>query len=301
MMPSAEGLAAVDVVNEALRGVGALSAGSSALGVDGGAFAVRSIHAQSPLEGLGRGFAYPSGSAPGPLASNVNSSTPNTQHPAPDTQHFETSTLQHSSTRYPFESLLDGLTILGQAFDTFIVAQTRRGLAIIDQHVAHERVIYERLCGIKGATPIERQPLLAPEPLHLDRRSALVLAENLEEVRAIGFDVEPFGSGSFLLRSAPAALRGKSPVRVLGDVIDELAEESGSQRIRPIRESLWIMSSCKMAVKAGDPLSLAEMQKLIEDLAETENPYLCPHGRPITITLPIEDLLRKFKRSGGGN
>lgn len=297
MMPSAEGLAAVDVVNEALRGVGASGGGSSglgggawgvgALGAEGRAFAVHSIHAQSPLEGLGRSFGQVANLDTPPFPQDSDPSTPNAQHPTPNT-------------RYPFESLLDGLTILGQAFDTFIVAQTRRGLAIIDQHVAHERVIYERLCGIKGATPIERQPLLAPEPLHLDRRSALVLAENLEEVRAIGFDVEPFGSGSFLLRSAPAALRGKSPVRVLGDVIDELAEESGSQRIRPIRESLWIMSSCKMAVKAGDPLSLAEMQKLIEDLAQTENPYLCPHGRPITITLPIEDLLRKFKRSGGG-
>ena len=79
--------------------------------------------------------------------------------------------------------------------------------------------------------------------------------------------------------------------------MDELVEVSVTRRLVPTREQIWITSACKMAVKSGDPLSHAEMEKLIVDLASTENPYLCPHGRPITITLSRDELFRKFKRT----
>ena len=119
----------------------------------------------------------------------------------------------------------------------------------------------------------------------------------MAEVTAVGFDLECFGGESFLVRAAPAALRGKSPVKVLQDMVSELVEAAVTKRFVPTREQIWITSSCKMAVKAGDPLSHPEMEKLIVDLASTENPYLCPHGRPITIMLSREELLRKFKRT----
>lgn len=196
----------------------------------------------------------------------------------------------------PFAELLNNLKVIGQAMNTFILAETARGLVIIDQHVAHERVIYEYLCGIKGKHAIERQPLLVPATLELDRSAAVLLREQLDEVNAVGFDLEEFGGESFLLRGAPAALRGKDPMRVLRDLVDELVATGGGKKPVPTREQIWIMSSCKMAVKAGDPLSIAEMEKLIVDLAATENPYLCPHGRPITVTLAKEDLLKKFYR-----
>jgi DNA mismatch repair protein MutL len=200
------------------------------------------------------------------------------------------------SERYPFIELLEGLRVLGQAMKTFIIAETARGIVIIDQHVAHERVLYEYLCGLKGPSAIEKQALLAPETLHLNRAAALILRERLEEIVAVGFDIEPFGGESFVVRAAPAALRGKSPLKVLQDMVDELVDGAVSRKLTPTREQIWITSSCKMAVKAGDALSHAEMEKLIVDLASTENPYLCPHGRPITITLGRDDLLRKFYR-----
>ncbi|HZH99351.1 MAG TPA: hypothetical protein VEX38_10305, partial [Fimbriimonadaceae bacterium] len=199
--------------------------------------------------------------------------------------------------RFPFAELLDGLRVLGQAMNTFIVAETRRGIVIIDQHVAHERILYEYLCGLKGASAIEKQALLTPETLHLDRRAAVLFREKLAEVREVGFEIEPFGGESFIIRSAPAALRGKNPLQVLRDLADELVDSAVNRRLVPTREQIWITSACKMAVKAGDPLSHAEMEKLIVDLASTENPYMCPHGRPITITLGADDLLRKFKRT----
>lgn len=197
----------------------------------------------------------------------------------------------------PFGSLLDGLKIIGQAMNTFIIAETNHGVVIVDQHVAHERILYEYLCGLKGPTAIEKQPLLVPQTLHLDRRSAVLLREKLPEIVAVGFELEPFGGESYVVRAVPAAIRQKDPLKILRDMVDELVEASVSRRLVPTREQIWITSSCKMAVKAGDPLSHAEMEKLIVDLATTENPYLCPHGRPITITLSKDAMMRLFKRA----
>jgi DNA mismatch repair protein MutL len=200
------------------------------------------------------------------------------------------------TTHLPFAHLLDDLQILGQVRNTYIVASTRQGLALIDQHVAHERVLYEQLCYKRGALPIPKQHLLTPETLQLSRRDALLLHEKLPELEAIGFELEPFGVDTYLIRAVPAALKG-DPVQTLRDIVDELVELSVSKRLPVAREQIWITTSCKLAVKAGDPLSMPEMRKLIEDLARTENPYLCPHGRPITIILTWQEIERKFKRS----
>jgi len=201
----------------------------------------------------------------------------------------------------PFSDLLDGLRIVGQVMKTFIVAETRIGMILIDQHVAHERILFEYLCGVRGRSAIEKQRLLVPLTLELDRRSGVLLAEKLDEIRAVGFEIEPFGGdatggASFVVRAVPAALRGKDPIRLLKDLIDELVDSSVSRRLVPTREQIWITCACKMSIKAGDHLSQAEMEKLVYDLAQTENPYLCPHGRPITVTLGRDALHRLFKR-----
>lgn len=261
MMPDAEGVA---LANQALAAAGGSTFGGQPEGW--GAF-LATMAAQAPL------VPSPSENALGTLAMSS---------PSP--------------ARYPFADLLDGLKVVGQAMNTFIVAETRKGLVIVDQHVAHERILYEYLCGLRGPTAIEVQRLLTPETLHLEPRLALAISEQIEEIRRVGFDLEPFGGESFLVRAVPAALRGKDPVKVLRDIAEELLDVP-VRKLEPLREQIWITTSCRMAVKAGDPLSHAEMEKLIVDLASTENPYLCPHGRPITITLNTEDLMRKFKRT----
>jgi DNA mismatch repair protein MutL len=192
--------------------------------------------------------------------------------------------------------LLQGLRVLGQIADTFIVAENDTSLLIVDQHVAHERVLYERLRDSRGSVPIEVQRLLDPETLHLDRKTTELLAEKLDELKTVGFDLERFGGDSFLVRSVPAAVRGRTAMQLLRDLAEELADGTASGCLVPARDEVLILCSCKMAVKAGDKLGHAEMERLLQDLAETENPYLCPHGRPITVVMPKADLMRRFKR-----
>ncbi len=199
--------------------------------------------------------------------------------------------------KYPFAKILDGLKIIGAYLKTFIVAENAKGLVLIDHHVAHERVLYEQLWKARNGSSVEKQVLLQPEPLHLDRVSSELLHSYLGELREIGFELEPFGGGSYLVRAVPAVLKGKAPILFLQEVIENLLHSEHQRELMPARDHVWISLACKMAVKAGDTLSMAEMEKLITDLAQTENPYLCPHGRPITVTLSQEDLLRKFKRS----
>lgn len=192
--------------------------------------------------------------------------------------------------------LLDGLRILGQVDQTFIIAENRTSMLVIDQHVAHERILYEMLVNTRGSTAVERQQLISPESISVPRHVAQMVAEKLSEFAAVGYDIEPFGQDTLLVRSVPALGRGKGALQVLHDLLDEIAEGASQGGWTPSRDDVYIMCSCKMAIKAGDPLGHAEMQKLIEDLAQTENPYLCPHGRPITIVWPKSDIRRRFKR-----
>lgn len=277
MMPSA---AQIATVNEALRaaaGPALFEAGRSASRVPEPSSSLPPSWANLPPVNA-EGFA-----APKPVAENLPADEAAPEAPSLD--------------NLPFVSLLDGLRILGQAMNTFIIAETRHGLVVIDQHVAHERILYEYLCGVRGSVGIEKQVLLVPQTLELDRRAATLLGERLNEITEVGFELEPFGGESFVVRAVPAAIRSRDPIRMLRDMVDELVESSVHRRLMPTREQIWITCSCKMAVKAGDPLSMAEMEKLVTDLALTENPYLCPHGRPITVTLSTENLLKLFKRT----
>lgn len=239
---------------------------------------------QSPL-GVGDGVAhYPGGSGAADLGDGDGSPIGMADAWAP-----------HAPARR-FERLLDGLRILGQIDDTLIIAENRDALLVIDQHVAHERILFERLRELRGGPGMERQPLLEPETLNVGKRTAALVREKLAELSAVGFDLEPFGEDTFLLRTVPALLRGRPARAILQDMLDEIADGCAHGGFTPARDEVYTMCACKMAIKAGDKLGLAEMDRLVRDLADTENPYLCPHGRPITLVMPKGDLLRRFKR-----
>jgi DNA mismatch repair protein MutL len=282
MVPDASDLAAA---NDALRQAGGLGAGAPAVGES------------RPLAGSSQPWTEGwFGGAP-PLAAALSAQAPLDL----DIDRIERGGPEGLDPRPGSRSaslpdLRAGLRVIGQVDATFILAENDAGLLIIDQHVAHERVIYERLVRTRGSGAVEKQPLLSPEALTLDRRTFEEVQPRLGELAEIGFDLEVFGSDTLLVRSVPALSRKSSPLLLLRDILDQLASGMGEGCLTPARDEVYILCSCKLAVKAGDPMGLADMERLIRDLAETENPYFCPHGRPITLVFPREDLRRRFKR-----
>ncbi len=197
----------------------------------------------------------------------------------------------------PFADRLRDFRVIGQARNTYIIALTADGIAVIDQHVAHERVLFERLTVQRFSDGIPVQRLVVPLTLHLNKREALLLGEHLESFAISGWEIAAFGGESFVVRAIPAVLSNKPYEKILKDMVDELVNHSVSRRLLVEQQHVTITNACKMAVKAGDPLNIPEMEGLLQQLAETENPYLCPHGRPIVVTIPFRDLDKLFKRN----
>jgi DNA mismatch repair protein MutL len=199
---------------------------------------------------------------------------------------------------------LDTVQVLAQTRDRYILAQTEHALLLIDQHIAHERVLYEQLkAGAEGGgAGVPTQRLMLPFTLELDKRAAMVVEKRLEELKQAGFEMEPFGGDSFVVRSVPASLAQshikaqEGPEATLRAIVEEMVEKTVSRRLLLPADEVLISASCKMAVKAGDPLSFEEMNALVGDLLKSDNPYTCPHGRPIIIELSNADLDRKFGR-----
>jgi DNA mismatch repair protein MutL len=190
--------------------------------------------------------------------------------------------------------LLADAVVLAQARNTYIIAQSPAGILLIDQHVAHERILFEKLSKSEGEVPVQR--LVMPLTLSLGRREALVAENKLEDLRSLGFDMEPFGKDTFLVRSVPAVIAEKNYEQILRDTIEELTELTVAKRLLVQREAIITTTACKMAVKAGERLSLDEMAHLLAELRHTSNPYLCPHGRPIIVCFTNRDLDKMFGR-----
>jgi DNA mismatch repair protein MutL len=184
---------------------------------------------------------------------------------------------------------------LAQLRSTYILAEGDSGLLVVDQHRAHERVLYEKFMhGLEDGSP-QAQPLLTPATVQLAPREHSVLQENLEALRKLGFDLEEFGADCFLLRAVPIAFIKKDPVRLLAEIAEDIAAAPATN-IQSRREQALITMSCKAAVKAGDALGKEEMEQLLADLSAASRPYTCPHGRPTVMTISNFELDRKFHR-----
>lgn len=197
----------------------------------------------------------------------------------------------------PFAERLREFKVLGQALNTYIIALTPEGIAVIDQHVAHERVLFERLTVKRFSMGVPVQRLAIPLTIGMSRREALLLNEHCDSFAASGWEISPFGGESFVVRAIPAVLVNKPYEKILRDMVEELVNQSISRRLLVQRDHVTITNACKMAVKAGDPLTIDEMTALLEQLAETQNPYLCPHGRPIVVTISYNEIDKLFKRA----
>jgi DNA mismatch repair protein MutL len=195
------------------------------------------------------------------------------------------------------EPLAPTVRVVGQAMDSYIIAEWGGELWLIDQHAAHERVLFERFMRADAERDLDIQGLLTPLTLELPAAEAALLSANLRELASVGVTVEPFGKGAFIIRSVPVMKRQRDPeafVRgILGDLMDESNEFAS---IRDRRERLCAVAACKAAVKQGDRLTMAEMEALVADLQGAENRFTCPHSRPATVRLGAAELERFFHR-----
>lgn len=192
---------------------------------------------------------------------------------------------------------LPALRVLGQLAQTYILAEGPEGLYLIDQHAAHERILWERLLAQRELGAVESQALLDPVVVTLPMESAALLEENVPMLRDLGFEVEPFGNNTFLVRSVPAIMIQDDISAAVREIVADL--ESNEPVLRRELEARVLRRVCKrMAIKAGRVLSFAEMQALVRDLEACESPRTCPHGRPTMIHLGLTQLEKAFGRLG---
>lgn len=193
------------------------------------------------------------------------------------------------------KQLRDEYRLIGQVFDTYWMIELHDKLLIIDQHAAHEKIKYERLCRQIREADISSQQLNPPIILTFSGREEAVYQEYKTYFAQIGFEIEPFGGNEYAVRSVPADLFGRNAKELLMEIMDELSE--GPVRGEPdvILQKLASMS-CKAAVKGGHAISREEAETLIDELLTLDNPYHCPHGRPTVITMSRYEMEKKFSR-----
>jgi DNA mismatch repair protein MutL len=189
------------------------------------------------------------------------------------------------------------LAPLTQFLDSYIVAQQGSDLVLVDQHAAHERVLFERYLRAAEEGRVETQRLLFPATVDLSPEDFVVLEEEAEEFRRLGFVIEPFGGATVRIDAVPAVAADLDPGRLLADLIGEAAgARSAKADIPALRHRLVTTAACHAAIKIHHPLTVPEMAGLLEDLSKLESPTTCPHGRPVLFRLTLEELERAFRR-----
>jgi DNA mismatch repair protein MutL len=185
---------------------------------------------------------------------------------------------------------------IGQICQSFILAVNHEGLWIIDQHVAHERVLFEKILRQRATLKTESQHLLVPLLLELTPAQQAVFALISEELHANGFEAEPFGSRSIAVKVSPAGLEPSEVERMLHELFEQLSREEQVFNMEKVRNRIAASIACHAAIKVNMPLEKNKMEWLLAELAKTECPVSCPHGRPIILRYSIQDIQRAFKR-----
>lgn len=193
----------------------------------------------------------------------------------------------------PERPALPILRVVGQAGSLYIVAEGWDGMYLLDQHAAHERVLYEQLLQQPADGKPAVQGLLSPIPVELTAAQDAALSTHADALRDHGFELEPFGTRAYLLRALPAVLGGRDAARILSDLLDDL-EAGVSSAERPSLVTMTV--ACHAAIRAGKTLAMDEMRELLRLLERCEQPRTCPHGRPTMIHLSNEALEREFGR-----
>lgn len=235
------------------------------------------------------GFMSPAG---GPASDSVAPETPD-ETGAPSPAAAKAPPLEWQM-RLPVSS---GFSPLGQVHDAFIVAGSSEGIVIIDQHTAHERILYEKIVQQFQESRVSSQYLLIPQPVNLSPLEAALIEEKREELERLGFSVEAFGKGTALLRSVPALLSERDYTKIFQEVAAHLAEEGRLKPFEELADELATIMACRGAIKAGEPLDEVRTASLLQELESLGKTASCPHGRPIYLLLGIDEIKKKFLRN----
>ena len=195
------------------------------------------------------------------------------------------------------------LRILGQFRESFIVAADSEGLMLVDQHVAHERILYEQaLKAMESREGMASQALLFPESLSLNPEQKALADQFMASLNSNGYDIDWFGSDTIVVRAVPVLAKGADTRNLIDDLLqdsalfNETSDADSGERIRRLREKMATSLSCRAAIKVNTILSREKMEWLVDTLFQCRNPYTCPHGRPIVLKLGTDEILKGFKR-----
>ena len=194
------------------------------------------------------------------------------------------------------KELLSEVRVLGQLHETFILLEHPSGLLVMDQHAAHERVLFARLSEKFDSGRIERQALLLPVDVEVSPAEASRVSGHLEDLDRLGLGLEPFGPSSFIVREVPALLSHVDAGSLVRDVIEGLGGQGRRKKFSDLAEGLIDKMACRGAMKAGRALDAREISHLVKECLELDLLFTCPHGRPITLVLPKEEVERRFLR-----
>jgi DNA mismatch repair protein MutL len=182
-----------------------------------------------------------------------------------------------------------------QIHDRYILCQTESGLLVVDQHVAHERVLYEQGLVRMNKGRIDSQQLMFPVTLQLNPAEHSLVEELLPGLRQLGFDIAMFGKNTIVVNGIPADVKSSDVENLVSEIVALYAEYQNDSPLE-VRDNLLKSFACRAAVKAGDKLTNDEMKELLHQLMEAKMPYVCPHGRPIVLRIPVDELDRRFGR-----
>jgi DNA mismatch repair protein MutL len=193
-------------------------------------------------------------------------------------------------------SVLSELRPLGQIHESFIIAAGRDGLWIIDQHVAHERILFEQVIKQRAAGRMETQRLLMPLIVQLTAEQQIDYARIADELQASGFEIEPFGNRTVAIKAAPAALSTAEIEKIVFEILEIAETEFRGASLDDLRRAICASIACRAAIKINTRLDAAKMEWLLRELAATDCPMSCPHGRPVAMHYSTREILKAFHR-----
>ena len=282
-MPSLDPVSATGVPRAIIPAMEEIGVGSG-VGSDGG-FDLTG----APLRPVGQRFSFEPGSAFGATDAPVEPSGPNWA------ANFAAAS-SDAPARLPHPDEITDLKPLGQVSSSFIVAVNGEGLWIVDQHVAHERVLFEQHLDARRAGKVESQRMLMPMILELSPRQLVIYEKIAEELSANGFEVEPMGPRSVAIQGVPAGIATGDAEKLLTEILDGIERENAAISIETLQAKIAASTACHAAIKVNMPLDQTKMEWLLAALAKTDCPMSCPHGRPVVLRYSVKEIERAFHR-----